>query len=41
MVAAKLKCRMCGTHFETEMLDKDDPNERHRAGSSCTVSKVQ
>ena len=33
MVVAVLKCQMCGTKFEAEMLDRDDPNERHRQGS--------
>jgi DNA-directed RNA polymerase subunit RPC12/RpoP len=33
MVVAKLKCQMCGTHFDAEILDKDDPDEKYRPGN--------
>lgn len=46
MVVAKLKCQMCGTYFEAEILDKEDPNERHRGGSpvrcpKCNRSEIE
>jgi DNA-directed RNA polymerase subunit RPC12/RpoP len=37
MVLAELKCQMCGKHFETEMLDEDDQNERHRMRMASPV----
>lgn len=33
MVTVRLKCQMCGERFETELLDRDDPRERHVVGS--------
>lgn len=41
MVVAKLKCQICGTHFEAEILDKDDPTERHREGSPVRCPKCR
>lgn len=39
MVVAQLKCQICGARFEAEILDKDDPNERHRGGSPVRCPK--
>lgn len=39
MVVAEMKCQMCGKHFETQMLDRDDPNERYRTGSPVRCPK--
>lgn len=39
MVIAVLKCQMCGHQFQAEMLDRDDPNERHRPGTSIRCPK--
>jgi len=46
MVVALLKCQMCGRQFETEMLDRDDPNERHRNGApircpNCSSTRIE
>jgi DNA-directed RNA polymerase subunit RPC12/RpoP len=46
MVVAVLKCQMCGKQFEAEMLDRDDPNERHRQGTpircpSCKSTEIE
>lgn len=37
MVRAELKCQMCGKHFEAQMLDEDDPNDRHRIRMAAPV----
>jgi len=39
MVVAVLKCQMCGHQFQAEMLDRDDPNERHRPGTPIRCPK--
>ena len=39
MIVAKLKCQMCGTHFEVEILDKDDPQEKYKPGSPVRCPK--
>jgi DNA-directed RNA polymerase subunit RPC12/RpoP len=39
MVVASFKCQMCGEHFQKEMFDKDDPNERDRHGSPIQCPK--
>jgi predicted Zn-ribbon and HTH transcriptional regulator len=41
MVVAELKCRMCGTHFKAEILDRDDPNERDRRGNPIRCPKCK
>jgi DNA-directed RNA polymerase subunit RPC12/RpoP len=33
MIVAKLKCQICGNRFDAEVLDRDDPDEKHRSGS--------
>lgn len=37
MIVAMLKCRMCGHEFELEIIDDDDPKEKHapRYGIRC------
>lgn len=32
MVVSEMKCGMCGRRFEVEVLDRDDPRERHVQG---------
>lgn len=39
MVVAQLKCQICGARFEAEILDKDNPNERHWGGSPVRCPK--
>jgi DNA-directed RNA polymerase subunit RPC12/RpoP len=46
MVVALLKCQMCGRQFEAEMLDRGDPNERQRRGTSircpeCNSTRIE
>ncbi len=33
MLVKVFKCQMCGHQFEREVLDRDDPEERHRQGT--------
>jgi hypothetical protein len=48
MIVSEMKCGMCGRRFEVEMLDREDPKERHACGipvrcpncNSTTVEKV-
>jgi len=32
MVVNEMKCGMCGRRFEVEVLDREDPRERHVQG---------
>jgi DNA-directed RNA polymerase subunit RPC12/RpoP len=32
MIVSEMKCGMCGRRFEVEMLDREDPRERHVQG---------
>ncbi len=32
MIVSEMKCGMCGRRFEVEMLDREDPRERHVPG---------
>lgn len=32
MVVIEMKCQMCGRRFEAEVLDREDPKERHVQG---------
>lgn len=32
MIVQEFKCTMCGRRFEVEVLDRDDPKERHEPG---------
>jgi len=32
MIVREMKCGMCGRRFEVEVLDRDDPKEKHVAG---------
>jgi DNA-directed RNA polymerase subunit RPC12/RpoP len=46
MIVVVLKCQMCGKQFEAELLDRDDPNERHRHGMPircprCNSSEIE
>ena len=33
MIVSEMKCGMCGCRFEAEMLDREDPKERHVQGA--------
>ena len=33
MVVKEMKCGMCGHRFEAELLDRDNPRERHAPGA--------
>lgn len=33
MLVTEMKCGMCGRQFETEVLDREDPKERHVYGA--------
>jgi DNA-directed RNA polymerase subunit RPC12/RpoP len=39
MLLATLKCQMCGNKFEMEVIDRDDPDERHRQGDRIRCTK--
>jgi len=39
MVVKEMKCGMCGWRFEAELLDRDDPRERHVAGAPLRCPK--
>jgi hypothetical protein len=49
MIVGEMKCQMCGRRFEVEMLDREDPRERHVQGvpvrcpncNSTAVEKVR
>lgn len=41
MVVALVKCQICGRHFEVEMLDQADPNERDRHGTQIRCPNCQ
>lgn len=46
MIVAKLKCQMCGTRFDTEIIDMDDPDEKYKPKSSircpeCNSEKIE
>ena len=32
MVVREMKCGMCGRRFEVEVLDREDPREKHLPG---------
>lgn len=32
MIVREMKCTMCGRRFEVEILDRDDPKEKHVPG---------
>jgi DNA-directed RNA polymerase subunit RPC12/RpoP len=32
MIVSEMKCSKCGRRFEVEMLDREDPRERHMTG---------
>jgi DNA-directed RNA polymerase subunit RPC12/RpoP len=32
MIVREMKCGMCGRRFEVEVLDRDDPKEKHVPG---------
>jgi DNA-directed RNA polymerase subunit RPC12/RpoP len=32
MIVREMKCGMCGRRFELEVLDRDDPKEKHVPG---------
>jgi DNA-directed RNA polymerase subunit RPC12/RpoP len=33
MVVKEMKCGMCGRRFDAELLDREDPRERHMQGA--------
>ena len=39
MVVKLFKCQMCGTRFEVEVLDQDDPRERNQPGAPVRCPK--
>ena len=39
MVVKILLCQMCGERFETEVIDREDPNERDHRGHPVTCPK--
>jgi DNA-directed RNA polymerase subunit RPC12/RpoP len=49
MIVREMKCGMCGRRFEVEVLDRDDPKEKHVPGypvrcpncNSTLVEKVR
>ncbi len=46
MVVGEMKCQMCGRRFELELLDREDPNERHTPGApvrcpNCSSQQVE
>jgi DNA-directed RNA polymerase subunit RPC12/RpoP len=49
MIISEMKCSMCGRRFEAEMLDREDPKERHVPGvplrcpncNSTVVEKIR
>lgn len=41
MVIYALKCQMCGHRFDAEVLDDDDPRERHRSGRKVTCPRCR
>lgn len=41
MVVCELKCQICGTQFQTEILDDEDPRERDRSGSRVCCPKCR
>lgn len=49
MIIGEMKCQMCDQRFEVEMLDREDPRERHMPGvpvrcpncKSAMVEKVR
>jgi DNA-directed RNA polymerase subunit RPC12/RpoP len=46
MIIGEMKCQMCGRRFEVELLDREDPKERHLPGGpvrcpNCNSSMVE
>lgn len=41
MVISEMKCGMCGHRFELEILDRDDPKEKHVSGYPVRCPKCQ
>ena len=39
MVVKEMKCSMCGHRFQAELLDREDPNERHVFGAPLRCPK--
>jgi DNA-directed RNA polymerase subunit RPC12/RpoP len=39
MIVSEMKCSMCGHRFESEMLDREDPKERHVQGAPLRCPK--
>jgi predicted Zn-ribbon and HTH transcriptional regulator len=41
MLVKEMKCGMCGTHFEAEFIDREDPHEREIHGSPLRCPRCQ
>jgi predicted Zn-ribbon and HTH transcriptional regulator len=41
MVICQLKCQICGTEFEREIFDDDNPRERERPGTPVRCPKCK
>lgn len=46
MIVGEMKCQMCGRRFEVELLDREDPRERHVQGAparcpNCNSTQVE
>lgn len=46
MIVGEMKCQMCGRRFEVELLDREDPRERHMPGApvrcpNCNSQQVE